>query len=284
MPIKQIALAVLVTVIWGVNFSFIKWGLESFQPIMLTALRFIFTAIPFIFFVKPPKFNLTFFVYAIATFAIQYGFLFYAMRVGASAGLSALLLQLQVFITIFLACFMLGEKIYIWQILGLIIALCGLGFIGINIGGDMPLIGFIFILISATGWSFGNIATKKLQGNSPISLVVWGGLIVAVLLTLMSIVLEPNAWALTTFTNASIKSWLSLGFIVYVSTMIGFGLWTTLLQKNDASKVMPFALLVPIVGMMASVLLTGEVITWWKIIAMILILLGLVVGRKQKSS
>ncbi|WP_434353250.1 EamA family transporter [Psychrobacter sp. HD31] len=280
MPLKHTLLAILVTIIWGVNFTFIKWGLESFDPIMLTAMRFIFTAIPLIFFVKRPKFNLVFMTYAVGTFAIQYGLLFYAMQLGASAGLSALILQIQVFITLFLAYLLLGESINRWQIIGLIIAVLGLGLIGINVGGDMPLLGFICILMSATGWSFGNIASKKLMGSSPLSLVAWGGLIVAVLMSILSWFLEPNTWTVSTFSEASIKSWLSLSFIVYVSTLMGFVMWTFLLQNNSASKVMPFALLVPIIGMFASVVLTGETMTWWKVVAMVLIMLGLGVSRK----
>ena len=87
------ALAVLVTFIWGVNFTFIAWGLESFPPLMLTALRFFFTAVPLVFFLKPPKFNRTLLIYAIGTFVVQYAFVFTAMHLGASAGLTALLLQ-----------------------------------------------------------------------------------------------------------------------------------------------------------------------------------------------
>ena len=77
----------------------------------------------------------------------------------------------------------------------------------------------------------------------------------------------------------SFKSWLSLGFIVYISTLIGFGLWAHLLSKNIASKVVPFALLVPVFGMATSVLLIGEVVTWWKMLAMVLILSGLVLAN-----
>ena len=42
---------------------------------------------------------------------------------------------------------------------------------------------------------------------------------------------------------------------------------------------MPFALLIPIFGMTTSVVLTGEVVTWWKILAMILILSGLLLAN-----
>ncbi|MBH0064156.1 EamA family transporter [Psychrobacter sp. SZ93C1] len=300
------ALAVLVTFIWGVNFTFIAWGLDSFPPLMLTALRFFFTAIPLVFFLKPPKFNRTLFIYAIGTFVMQYAFVFTAMHLGASAGLTALLLQIQIFITVLLAYVMLSEAVNRMQIIGMIVGVLGLGVIALNLGGDMPLAGFVCILIAAIGWSFGNIASKqasaqatlksaqqessasnispttgknKASALSALALVVWGGLIACVILTLSSLIFETDAWQLATFAEASLKSWLSLGFIVYISTLIGFGLWAHLLSQNTASKVMPFALLVPVFGMTTSVLLTGEVVTWWKMLAMILILSGLLLAN-----
>ena len=174
----------------------------------------------------------------------------------------------------------------------------------------MPLIGFVCILIAAIGWSFGNIASKqastqaalkvtqqrasapttqknKASALSALALVVWGGLIACVVLTISSLLFETDAWQLATFTQAPVKSWLSLGFIVYISTLIGFGLWAHLLSQNIASKVMPFALLVPVFGMATSVLFTGEVVTWWKMLAILLILSGLLlanvkIGRKPQ--
>lgn len=300
------ALAILVTFIWGVNFTFIAWGLESFPPLMLTALRFFFTAVPLVLFLKPPKFNRTLLIYAIGTFVMQYAFVFTAMHLGASPGLTALLLQIQIFITVLLAYFILGEAVSRVQIIGMLVGVLGLSVIALNLGGDMPLAGFICILIAAIGWSFGNIASKQASvqsalktaqqgsGNtlvslntsknkasalSALALVVWGGLIACVILTLSSLIFEPDAWQVATFTEASLKSWLSLAFIVYISTLIGFGLWAHLLSQNTASKIMLFALLVPLFGMVTSVLLTGEVITWWKMLAMILILSGLLLAN-----
>ncbi|MDO5769507.1 MAG: EamA family transporter [Psychrobacter sp.] len=323
----HILLAVIVTLIWGINFTFIAWSLESFPPLMLSALRFFFTAIPLVFFLKAPKFNRTLFVYAIGTFVMQYAFVFTAMHLGASAGLTALLLQLQIFITVLLAYFMLGESVNRMQLIGMVIGVLGLTVIAANLGGDMPLLGFICILIAATGWSFGNIASKQLSSaakpiptatlaqepssqNAPVStlsstpsstfistpsltsspaplsvalsalsLVVWGGLIACVILTVASLIFETDAWQVSTLTHASMKSWLSLGFIVYISTLLGFGLWVYLLSENTASKVVPFALLVPVFGMIMSVIFTGEVVTWWKMLAMGLILSGLLLAN-----
>ena len=297
------ALAVLVTFIWGVNFTFIAWGLESFPPLMLTALRFFFTAVPLVFFLKPPTFNRTLFIYSIGTFVMQYAFVFTAMHLGASPGLTALLLQMQIFITVLLAYVILGEAVSRIQIIGMMVGVLGLGVIALNLGGDMPVAGFVCILIAAVGWSFGNIASKqasaqatlkaaqqktatapttvknKTSALSALALVAWGALIACVFLTLSSLIFETDAWQLATFTEASMKSWLSLGFIVYISTLVGFGLWAHLLSQNTASKVMPFALLVPVFGMTTSVVLTGEVVTWWKMLAMILILSGLLLAN-----
>jgi len=300
------ALAVLVTFIWGVNFTFIAWGLESFPPLMLTALRFFFTAIPLVLFLKPPTFNRTLLIYAIGTFVMQYAFVFTAMHLGASPGLTALLLQMQIFITVLLAYFILGEAVSRMQIIGMLVGVLGLSVIALNLGGDMPVAGFVCILIAAVGWSFGNIASKqasaqatlkaaqqktdvatiapttgknKTSALSALALVAWGGLIACVILTVSSLIFETDAWQLATFTDASLKSWLSLGFIVYISTLVGFGLWAHLLSQNTASKVMPFALLVPVFGMTTSVVLTGEVVTWWKVLAMILILSGLLLAN-----
>lgn len=237
---------------------------------------------------------------------MQYAFVFTAMHLGASAGLTALLLQVQIFITVLLAYVILGETVNRMQIIGMVVGVLGLGVIALNLGGDMPLIGFVCILIAAIGWSFGNIASKQVsaqamvktiqqsasqQTGSPtnsknkasalsaLALVAWGGLIACMILTLSSLIFETEAWQLATFTQASLKSWLSLGFIVYISTLIGFGLWSHLLAQNTASKVTPFALLVPVFGMITSVLLIGEVVTWWKMLAMVLILSGLVLAN-----
>lgn len=243
---------------------------------------------------------------------MQYAFVFTAMHLGASAGLTALLLQIQIFITVLLAYVLLGEAVSRMQIIGMLVGVLGLGVIALNLGGDMPLIGFVCILIAAIGWSFGNIASKQVSappnkqaslknpsvststvssaGNknkasalSALALVVWGGLIACAILTLSSFIFETEAWQLTTFTQASLKSWLSLGFIVYISTLIGFGLWAHLLAQNTASKVVPFALLVPIFGMITSVLLLGESVTWWKMLAMVFILSGLVLANVKLS-
>lgn len=52
---SHIALAVLVTAIWGVNFVVIEVGLDHFPPLLFSALRFLVAAVPAVFFVGRPE-------------------------------------------------------------------------------------------------------------------------------------------------------------------------------------------------------------------------------------
>ena len=55
MSFKHILLAILVTAIWGFNFTVIHWGLGDMPPMLLSAMRFLVAALPAVFFFKRPK-------------------------------------------------------------------------------------------------------------------------------------------------------------------------------------------------------------------------------------
>ena len=54
MKINDILIALLVAVIWGVNFVVIKVGVTGIPPLFLGALRFLFVALPAVFFIPRP--------------------------------------------------------------------------------------------------------------------------------------------------------------------------------------------------------------------------------------
>ena len=55
MSLPHILLALLVTLIWGVNFVVIKVGLHGMPPMLMGALRFMLAAFPAILFVRRPQ-------------------------------------------------------------------------------------------------------------------------------------------------------------------------------------------------------------------------------------
>ena len=62
----------------------------------------------------------------------------------------------------------------------------------------------------------------------------------------------------TAFTAQALPAVLGLLYIVVVATLIGYGIWNTLLSRYPSSSVAPFSMLVPIVGVLSSWALFGE--------------------------
>ncbi len=115
---KDGVLALLVVVVWGLNFVVIKVGLHNMPPLMLAGLRFMLVAFPAIFFVARPKVPLNLLLgYGLTISFAQFAFLFCAINFGMPAGLASLVLQAQAFFTIVLGAFTFRGAIA-WQTIG----------------------------------------------------------------------------------------------------------------------------------------------------------------------
>lgn len=80
---KDGVLALLVVVVWGLNFVVIKVGLHNMPPLMLAGLRFMLVAFPAIFFVARPKVPLNLLLgYGLTISFAQFAFLFCAINFG----------------------------------------------------------------------------------------------------------------------------------------------------------------------------------------------------------
>ena len=55
MPVRDRLLALLVAVVWGVNFPATAYALQHFPPLLLVALRFTIVAIPTLILVPRPR-------------------------------------------------------------------------------------------------------------------------------------------------------------------------------------------------------------------------------------
>ncbi len=279
MPFSHVLLALCVIAIWGINFVVIQIGLRELPPIFLTFLRFFFAAFPAVFFIKRPQIPFKMlFSYAMLMFTLDFAFLFSGMYAGVSSGIASLTLQTQVFFTAILAMIFLKEKLTPWQILGALVAFCGIGLVAINTGGDVNTLGLLLVEFAALSWAGGNLVSKKIGKVDMFSLVVWGSLVAWPPLLLLSFILEYGQWSVESILNVS---WLTIGsvaYLVYPVTLFGSAIWSWLLSRHAASTVAPFTLLVPIFGFSSSALILGEGMQGWKIGAGFLIVFGLVIN------
>ena len=139
----DIGLACGVAVIWGVNFVVMKWGVQAMPPSLLTAGRFLFAALPLVFFVKRPALPWqTEARYGMFQFALQFSLLLSGILFGLPAGLASLVMQLQAFFTIGFAVLVLAERPSATQLVGAAIALSGMALVAANLRQWPTLIGF----------------------------------------------------------------------------------------------------------------------------------------------
>lgn len=253
------ALAILIAAIWGLSFVVIKLGVRDVPPLLLTGFRFLLAAFPAILFVRRPTAQRRYVAaYGLFIGIMQFGLLFVALQQGLSAGLASVVIQSQVFITIGLAAALFGEKLKIHQICGAALALTGIALIAWTRWTGAGFIPLLLCLAAAVSWSFGNMVSKQSGETNPLGFIVWASAVAPLPLFALSLLLEDHSKISAAL---SAPAWTAVAgtiFLAWPATIFGFGTWSWLLGRYPASKVTPFALLVPVFGMAGGLVFLGE--------------------------
>ncbi|PJD93992.1 MAG: O-acetylserine/cysteine exporter [Legionella sp.] len=279
MPARHLFAILLVIVVWGINFLFVKVALDEIAPLLLCALRFLLASIPAILFIKRPAVPLkALFSYGLFMFALQFSFIFVGMRVGMTPGMASLLMQVQVFFSMLFAALVFKESLQFSQILGALVSFLGIGIVALHFDNSMSLPGFLCVLCGAASWGWGNLVAKKMPPASVIALLAWSSFMICIPMLILSWLVEgPEQW-LSAYQKVSWHGIGALMYIVYGSTWIGYGVWNWLLRLYPVSVMVPFTLLVPVVGIVSSVLFLGESFQLWKLIACLFVIGGLCIN------
>ena len=270
--------ALIASVALGLAFIAIKLGVGQTTPMLLTALRFTFAALPAMLFVAPPKAQIRLVLaYGLLIGVGQFGLLFLAIGRGMPVGLASLVIQLQAFITVFLAWVILGERPGAVQVIAAGIAFSGIVVIGSARLGGAGLVPFLMVVAAALCWSSGNIVGKLAGRIDMFAFTVWSSLAAPVPLVGLSLWLDgPQA-----FLALARPSWtliLCVGALAYGATLLGFGLWSRLLAHYPAGRIAPFALLIPVVGMISARVIFAEPLSPVEIFGALLVMAGLSVN------
>jgi O-acetylserine/cysteine efflux transporter len=255
----HIALAALVAAVWGVNFVVIEIGLDHFPPLLFSALRFLAAALPAVFFVGRPKVAWKWIVAVGLVLGVaKFGLLFTGMDLGAPAGLSSLVLQVQAVFTAVFAFAALGERPGGVRVAGMAVALAGIAVAAVDEGASGPLSGFLLVVAAAACWGVSNVLTRKAAPPDALNFMVWVSTVPVLPLLGLSLLLEGADRDLAALRSLD---WTGAGVVLYVAwvtTIFGFGAWGLLLRRHPASSVAPFSLLVPVFGMSSAYLFLGE--------------------------
>lgn len=288
MSVKDRLLALCVVILWGVNFVVIKVGLHGMPPFLLAGLRFSLVALPAIFFVPAPRIPFRWLLaYGMTMSFGQFAFLFCAIKLGMPAGIASLVLQAQAFFTLLIGVVLLGEKLRWNHIAGILVAVAGIVVLAegrpvTQTAGGMTLVTLLLTLAGALSWAFGNISNKVIMsrnGNVKImSLVVWSALIPIVPFFACSWLFEGETLIVDSLVNIQLPTILSLLYLAFIATIVGYGIWGNLLARYETWRVAPLSLLVPVVGLVSTALLLGETLSGLQIVGALMIMLGLLIN------
>ena len=269
---KQILLALIVPITWGLGFTLAKIGMEQFPALLIMTIRFGIAGLILVWFTKPPWGHMReIFVVALIGSTIQYGLTYNGLK-GIDASTAAILVQLEGPILAIMGAFLLKEKLGITRALGM-----GLAFVGVLIiAGEPRLDGHldsVMLLIAGSAvWAVAQIMISRLKDLSGITILAWVAIMATPQMFIASLLIEDGQWL--AITTASYIDWSIILYLALIMTVLGYSVWYHLLSSVDVSKVSPFLMLLPITSIIAGIVLLDEKLTSSMILGGLLIMSG----------
>ncbi len=273
---RHTLLALLVVVIWGLNFVVIDAGLADVPPLVFVAIRFLIVIVPAIFFIRPPAIGWRN-ILAIGAFLSlgQFALLYLALALGMPAGLASLLLQTQVVLSVIVSAIVLRERPTRRQLVGIIVGMAGLTVVVVGHSAAAPWLPLVITMLAALAWAIGNVLSRRAKAASGLSLVVWSGLVVPIPSLALALLVDTPSVVIDSIVNISLVAILSTVYTAVAASLIGYGIWNSLLARYPTSSVVPFTLLIPIIGILAAWVVQGEEPTASELIGGAIMLAGL---------
>jgi O-acetylserine/cysteine efflux transporter len=270
----HVLLILLSQLIWGVNFVVVKIGLEHLQPLFFVALRFVLVAFILLPIVGLPRRHLRQLIPLSITMGVMhFTLIFWGMRY-VDAATSSIAVQLQVPFAAILAHFFFKETLGWRRIAGMVVAFAGI----VLIAGEPRFTGNLLPLMAVIGaaavWAVANIQVKALgEGIDAIRLNGWISILTAPQLLAVSLLVEGNQFPI--LLDMAWQGWAALLFQSVVVAIVTYWIWYSMMRRYPVNQVMPFTLLLPMIGVLAGHFILDEILTWQIIVGGIATITGI---------
>jgi len=283
----------LLCVIWGSTWLFIKVGLSDLPPFSFAGIRFVIALLILFAIIKARRLSLPrkrsdwilLAITGILSFTLNYGLVFWGEQY-ISSGLAALFQATIPAFGLVIAHFYLpGEQMTPAKIFGVVMGVAGVGVIFSNqlsVAGSMALAGSAALVIGSACAAYANVLVKSGGGKLNPAILAGGQMFFCLIpLLLVGIFLEGNPFSF----NWTWMAVLCLFYLAIVGTVIAFLLYYWLVQHMDVTNTMLIALITPVTAVILGMLVLNEELNWRTIVggAMIIAGIGLVVLRKAQK-
>src|SRR3954452_23390136 len=220
MTVRDILLATLVAVIWGLGFVASRLALDELPPTLMTTLRFAIAAVPCLF-VRKPDVSWPLLIAISATlFLGQFLAQAFGIAHGVPVGLASVIVQSQALFTVAFAVIAFGEAPTRPQLIGIAVAAFGLLMICGTVGYDFSVGAFAVLMISPIVFAIGNLLLRRARNVPMFDLFAWLCLASAVPLAALTLVVDGPQTAWHSLLNMSLTGVVSILGIGAISTSI----------------------------------------------------------------
>ncbi|MBP2231193.1 O-acetylserine/cysteine efflux transporter [Azospirillum agricola] len=273
MSVQDIGLALVVVLLWGVNFVAAKLALAEFSPLLLMGLRFTLVAALLLPFVRVPWGRLRgILLLSMVLGSVHFPLMFMGIK-GLDAATASVAAQLQVPFSSLMAAIFFKDRLGWRRTLGMVIAFAGVALLAgepERIENPVPL---LLVVTASLAFALGSVQIKRLESVEGFTLNAWMALFAAPQLLTLSLLVERDQIA--AIRNATLVGWGALAFIAVMATIVAYGLWYRLLRLYDVNQTVPYLLLLPAVGVASGVLLLGEPLSWRLVVGGLVTVAGL---------
>ncbi len=289
MKLLDLALILLINLIWGLTFIAGKVGLREMPPVWFTGLRFVMLCVilaPALRIVptQMPR------ILAVSVFcgALHFCLMYTALKMAADVSTIAIATQLTLPFAVILAVVMLRERISALRLGGIVAAFAGVIVIGFDPRVFSYVTAIVLVALACLSMALAQVLMRGLMDVGTFNLQAWVALVSAPTLLLMSLLIESGQ--LAAMSEASLLAWGALTYTAIGSSLIGFAGMYYLLRRYPVSLVTPMFLLAPIFAIVAGVTLMGDVLTGRVMIGAAVTLAGVLVvtlspaGKAPKSA
>ena len=283
----------ILCVIWGSTWLFIKLGLADLPPITFAGIRFVIACTILFSLIRIrriplPRARADWILLAtsgILSFGFNYGLVFWGEQY-ITSGLAALLqATLPAFGLVFAHFHLPAERLTWTKIGGVVLGVFGVGVVFSNqlaVSGRQALAGCVALILSAMFAAYSNVLVKRFGRHLNPAVLSAGQMLFGLILLLsVGIPLEGNPLKFH-WTGMAV---IAMFYLAIVGSVIAFLLYYWLVLNMDVTKSMLIALVTPVVAVILGMIVLDEEFGWRTLAggSMIILGIGLIVVRKARK-
>jgi len=285
--VKGFIIILILTILWGLNYSAIKLSNTGLSPVFTTFLRSLiasFLGIMYCVLIKRPVLHRGIILFhgfvAGMLFGLEFVF-FYLAILYTGAARTAVLIYLSPFIVAAGAHMFLKEKLNLIKILGLICAFIGVYLVFSGKSEDYPgsmFIGDMFAIVASFLWAATTLYIKKYLAHRvhPVNTFIYQLMFSVPILFICAFIIEKK-WVL----NFTFEVVLSLIFQSIVVAFLSYLAWFRLIHEYPVARLSAFTFLTPVFGVIFGVILSKEELTKGLIGGLMLVSAGIYFTNMQ---